>query len=129
MGLNGIKKRVDTIERSTRAARPTMTTYHCIIEGEAQVMTLLDFTFATVVEGKKGTMGRIAGEVPIDPPAPGELEAAFEAMKAEYNSPEAKAQRKAEREELDRIAELRRRDFECGRNMDECHPLPWQKRS
>ena len=129
MGLNGIKKRVDTIERSTRAARPTMTTYHCIIEGEAQVMTLLDFTFATVVEGKKGTMGRIAGEVPIDPPDPGELERAFQEMVEEYNSPEAEAQRKAEREELDRIAELRRMDFECGRDMDKCHPLPWQNRS
>lgn len=129
MGLNGIKKRVDTIERSTRAARPTMTTYHCIIEGEAQVMTLLDFTFATVVEGKKGTMGRIAGEVPIDPPDPGELERAFQEMVDEYNSPEAEAKRKAEREELDRIAELRRMDFYAGRDMDECHPLPWQKRS
>ena len=129
MGLNGIKKRVDTIERSTKAARPTLTTYHCIIDGEAQVMTLLEFMWATEVEGKQGKRGRIAGAVPIDPPAPGELAAVFEAMKAEYNSPEAQAQRQAEREELDRIAELRRMDFYAGRDMNECHPLPWQKRS
>ena len=127
MGLNGIKKRIDAIEHSTRAMKPTLITYHCIIEGEAQVMTLLEFIWATEVEGKQGTRGRIAGTVPIDPPAPGELAAVFEAMKAEYNNPEAEVQRKAEREELDRIAELRRMDFYAGRNMDECHPLPWQK--
>lgn len=44
----------------------------------------------------------------------------------EYNSPEAVAQRKAEYEELQRIGELRRMDFLCGRDMDKCHPLPWK---
>lgn len=43
-----------------------------------------------------------------------------------YNSPEEVAKRKAKYEELQRIGELRRMDFYCGRNMDECHPLPWQ---
>lgn len=123
--MSYIKHRLERIERSTSAARPTLTTYHCIIEGEAQVMTLLDFVWATGVEGKQGTMGRIAGEVPFDPPDPGELDRAFQGMVDEYNSPEAEAQRKAEREELDRIAELRRMDFYAGRDMDECHPLPW----
>lgn len=55
-----------------------------------------------------------------------ELAAIMEQLQAEYNAPEAVAQRKAEYEELQRIGELRRQDFYCGRNMDECHPLPWQ---
>ena len=126
--MGGQMKRLKRIEAATRPSVPTMTTYHCIIEGEAVVMTLLDFVYATEVEGKHGTRGRIAGEVPIDPPAPGELERAFQSMVEEYNSPEGKARRRAEYEELQRIGELRRRDFECGRNMDECHPLPWQNR-
>lgn len=121
--------RLKRIEAATRPSVPTLTTYHCIIDGKPEVMTLLDFVWATEVEGKQGTRGRIAGEVPIDPPDPGELERAFEAMVEEYNSPEAKAQRQAEYEELQRIGELRRQDFECGRDMDKCHPLPWQNRS
>lgn len=124
-----IATRLKRIEEAAGSSVPTMTTYHCIIEGEAKVMTLLDFTFATVVEGKQGTMGRIAGAVPIDPPAPGELERAFQKMVDEYNSPEGKAKRQAEYEELQRIGELRRMDFECGRDMDKGHPLPWQNRS
>lgn len=43
-----------------------------------------------------------------------------------YNSPEEVAKRKAEYEELQRIGELRRMDFYCGRDPDKCHPLPWQ---
>lgn len=121
--------RLKRIEEAARPSVPTMTTYHCIIDGKPEVMTLLDFTFATVVEGKQGTRGRIAGEVPLDPPAPGELEAWVEEAVREYNSPEAKAKRQAEYEELQRIGELRRQDFECGRDMDKCHPLPWQNRS
>ena len=55
-----------------------------------------------------------------------ELEAYFEKASAEYNSPEAVAQRKAEYEEVQRIGELRRQDFYAGRDMNKCHPLPWQ---
>ena len=56
-----------------------------------------------------------------------EVTAAFEEYQAEYNSPEAKAQRKAEYEELQRLGELRRMDCLCGRDMDKEHPLPWAK--
>lgn len=43
-----------------------------------------------------------------------------------YNSPEEVAKRKAGYAELQRIGELRRMDFYAGRDMDKCHPLPWQ---
>ena len=43
-----------------------------------------------------------------------------------YNSPEEVAKRKAWYEEVQRIGELRRMDCLCGRDMDKCHPLPWQ---
>lgn len=126
----GLKSRLKRIEAATRPSVPTLPTYHCIIEGEAQVMTLLDFTYATVVEGKQGTRGDYAGERELEGPfmTPEELAQWFDEVVAEYNSPEAAAKRQAEYEELQRIGELRRMDFECGRNMDECHPLPWQNR-
>ena len=44
-----------------------------------------------------------------------------------FNSPEEVAKRKAEYEEIQRIGELRRMDFYSGRDMDKCHPLPWQR--
>ena len=56
-----------------------------------------------------------------------EVQKAFDEVAAEYNSPEAKAQRKAEYEELQRLGELRRMDFLTGRDMDKEHPLPWTK--
>lgn len=46
----------------------------------------------------------------------------------EFNSPEAKAKREAEYQELQRLGELRRNDFYCGRDMDKEHPLPWQEK-
>lgn len=126
----GLKSRLKRIEAATRPSVPTLPTYHCIIEGEAQVMTLLEFTYTTVVAGKQGTRGDYAGERELEGPfmTPEELSQWFDEVVAEYNSPEAVAQRQAEYEELQRIGELRRQDFECGRNMDECHPLPWQNR-
>ena len=57
--------------------------------------------------------------------AQAEIRAIFDEIAAEYNSPEAEAQRKAEYEELQRLGELRRMDCLCGRDMDKCHPLPW----
>lgn len=66
-------------------------------------------------------------------PTPEELEARrkqlaewMEESDREYNSPEAVAKREAEYAELQRIGELRRQDFMCGRDMDKCHPLPWK---
>lgn len=56
-----------------------------------------------------------------------EITAIFDELAAEYNSPEAKAQRKAEYEELQRLGELRRMDCLMGRDMDKEHPLPWAK--
>ncbi len=56
-----------------------------------------------------------------------DLERWVQESEEEYNSPEAVAQRQKEYEELQKIGELRRMDFMCGRNMDECHPLPWQR--
>ena len=55
-----------------------------------------------------------------------ELDAWVKAEVERYNSPEEVAKRKAEYEELQRIGELRRMDCLCGRDMDKCHPLPWQ---
>ena len=122
-----IKSRLAKIEGIAGKAVRTLPTYDCIIEGEHIEMTLLDFVYTTGVLGKAGEMGRRIGEITLPPPDPGALERAFEEMQAEYNSPEAEAKRKAEAEELKRIGELRRQDFECGRDMDKCHPLPWQK--
>lgn len=44
-----------------------------------------------------------------------------------FNSPEEVAKREAEYAELQKIGELRRMDFMCGRDPDVCHPLPWQR--
>lgn len=56
-----------------------------------------------------------------------EVQEAFEKAAAEYNTPEAIAQREAEYKELQRLGELRRMDFLAGRDMDKEHPLPWAK--
>ena len=55
-----------------------------------------------------------------------ELDALVKAEVERYNSPEEVAKRKAWYEEVQRIGELRRMDCLCGRDMDKCHPLPWQ---
>ena len=64
-----------------------MTTYHCIIEGEAKVMTLLEFMYTTTVEGKQGTRGGIAGEIELEGPfmTPEEVAQHFEEYAREYN--------------------------------------------
>lgn len=56
------------------------------------------------------------------------IRAAFDEVAAEYNSPEAIAQREAEYQELQRLGELRRMDCLCGRDMDKEHPLPWAEK-
>ena len=126
MGLNNRLKR---IERTMKATSPTLITYYCIIDGKPEVMTYLEYFWATKVEGKQGELGKIAGAVTIEPLEQNELEKIMNDAIQEYNSPEAIAQRQAEYEELQRIGELRRIDFQCGRDMDKCHPLPWQNRS
>ena len=57
-----------------------------------------------------------------------EVEAIFREYEEEYNSPEAKAKREAEYQELKRIGELRRQAFMRGEPMDK-YPLPWEKKS
>lgn len=57
-----------------------------------------------------------------------EIREVWDKVTAEYNSPEAIAQREAEYQELQRLGELRRMDFLCGRDMDKEHPLPWVER-
>ena len=57
-----------------------------------------------------------------------EIRAAFEEEVAEYNSPEAIAQREAEYQELQRLGELRAMDFYAGKDMDKEHPLPWAEK-
>lgn len=55
-----------------------------------------------------------------------ELDALVQAEVERFNSPEEVAKREAEYEELQRIGRLRAQDFYAGRDMDKCHPLPWQ---
>ena len=57
-----------------------------------------------------------------------EIREVWDKVTAEYNSPEAIAQREAEYQELQRLGELRRMDFLCGRDMDKEHPLPWAEK-
>ena len=56
-----------------------------------------------------------------------EVEAIVSAKVAEYNSPEAKARRQAEYEELCRVGELRHQAFLRGEDPDK-YPLPWEKK-
>ena len=53
------------------------------------------------------------------------IAAAMEETIAEYNSPEAIAQREAEYQELQRLGRLR---ASCAGDMDELYPLPWAKK-
>lgn len=55
-----------------------------------------------------------------------EVKAIVDALTERYNSPEEKAKRKAEYEEICRIGELRREAFRRGEDMDQ-YPLPWEK--
>lgn len=55
-----------------------------------------------------------------------EMEKWIQETREQYNSPEEVAKREAEYAELQKIGELRQMDFLCGRDMDECHPLPWR---
>lgn len=128
-----ILARVEALEAGAAAKAIPIPIFSCIIDGEEKELTALDFAFS-LLEGHKGSMGGQCGVIYKEPdprPLPvkvNELEAYFAEIEAKYNSPEEEAKRRAEYEELQRIGELRRMDFYCGRDMDKCHPLPWQKK-
>ena len=56
-----------------------------------------------------------------------EVEELVQAMTDEYNSPEAKAKREAEYQEMHRIGALRKAAYDRGEPMD-AYPLPWEKK-
>lgn len=130
--MKSISARLEALEAGAVAKKNPVPVYACIIDGAAQELTALDFA-SLLLQGHSGSMGGQCGtqyEEPDLRPLSAkvdELEAAFAEMEREYNSPEAAAKRKAEYEELRRLGELRRMDFYCGRDMDACHPLPWQQ--
>jgi len=127
-----ILSRVKALEAGTATKAIPIPVFSCMIDGAEKELTALDFAFS-LLEGHKGSMGAQCGVEYMEPdPRPlsvkvNELEAYFAEIEAKYNSPEEEAKRRAEYEELQRIGELRRMDCLCGRDMDECHPLPWQK--
>lgn len=55
-----------------------------------------------------------------------EVEAYIQALTDEYNTPEAKAKREADYQEMRRIGELRRQAHERGETMSN-YPLPWER--
>ena len=125
--------RLEALEAARNADnRIPVPLFSCIIDGEEQELTALDFAYA-LSTGHTGTMG---GQCGITYWETGEetteermkkMDEFMKQIEAEYNSPEAEAKRKADYEELCRIGELRMQDFYAGRDMDKCHPLPWQK--
>lgn len=122
-----LNNRLKKVELAAHPPAAQVKTFHCIIDGEACVMSELDFAFAVHVQHKQGEKGSFAGYRPIEAGfSPDELAQVMADIQAEYNSPTAIAKREAEYLELRRIGELRRQDFLCGRPMD-THPLPWEK--
>lgn len=132
----GIKRRVRQLQEKMNPP-PKMyeiPIYDCIIDGEHKQLELLDI--ATVhLDGKDHqiTIGGQCGARYEQEATPQEkaqrlkdFQAWFKQWQDEYNSPEAVEKRRQEYEELQRIGELRRQDFLCGRDMDKCHPLPFK---
>ena len=56
-----------------------------------------------------------------------EVEELVQAMTDEYNTPEAKAKREAEYQELQRIGAQRKAAYDRGESMD-AYPLPWERK-
>ena len=56
-----------------------------------------------------------------------EVEAYMQEITDEYNSPEARAKREAEYQEMHRIGALRKAAYDRGEPMDK-YPLPWEKK-
>lgn len=126
-------QRLEALETAHKADnRIPVPLFSCIVDGEEQELTALDFAYA-VSTGHSGTMGAKCG-ITYWETSEATTEERLKKMddfikqaEEEYNSPEAEAKRKADYEELCRIGELRAQDFYAGRDMDKCHPLPWQK--
>ena len=55
-----------------------------------------------------------------------EVEALVQAMTDEYNTPEAKAKREADYQELQEIGRKRKAAYDRGEGMD-AYPLPWER--
>ena len=130
-----IRNRVRKLQRDRGPEMLETPLYDCIVDGEHLELDPLEIAYTQYVEGKSINVGPRCNTryTPKATPAQyqenlRELDRIFAEISAEHNSPEAKAQRKAEYEELQRIGELRRQDCLAGRNMDECHPLPWTKK-
>ena len=127
--------RLERLEVSKAAKRIAVPLYACIIDGEEMELSPVEYAHM-LLEGHKGSFGGQCGTryeewEPDNRPLSekvDELQAAFAEMQEQYNSPEEVAKRKAEYEQLQRVGQLRRTDCLCGRDMDECHPLPWQKK-
>lgn len=127
--MKSIITRIEALEADAVAKKIPVPLFACIIDGAEVEMRALDYAYM-IAQGHAGSMGGQCGITYIDEPSRismEELDAAFDEMEREYNSPAAEAQRKAEYEEIQRLGELRRMDCLCGRDMDICHPLPWQQ--
>ena len=128
-------KRLERLRAANAPQRYPVQLYRCVIDGAEVALPYMEFAFL-LLEGHKGRIGEPCGtryEEFTPNPRPlserlKEVDIAFEKAQEEYNAPEAVAKREAEYKELQRIGELRRMDFYAGRDMDKCHPLPWQKK-
>lgn len=116
-------RRLEALEQKVPARRlgeheAEFDAWHCMVDGEPQIMTTLDMAYAECAEGKKVERLAYAGKVVRECGTREDLDRAFEEMEAEFNGPEGKAQRQAEYERMQRIGEIRRRNYECGRPMN-----------
>lgn len=132
MYYDRLKKRVKALKEVRNGQKIERPLYDCIIDDEHMALTALDYAHM-LLEGHNGSMGGQCGVVyeelehdnrPLHEKI-AEVKAEIEKYCDFFNSPEEVAKREAEYAELHRIGELRKWDFYCGRNMDECHPLPW----
>lgn len=85
---------------------------------------LAEFKHEPVPERAKNPLHRRLEFLP--PPAPWSPEEIVQGFVEAYNSPQEKAKREAEYQELQRIGALRKAAFERGEPMDK-YPLPWEK--
>lgn len=132
--MKSISARLEALEAGAVAKKNPVPVYACIIDGAAQELTAIDYAYM-LLQGHSGSMGGQCGVryeewEPDNRPLSekvDELQAAFAEMQEQYNSPEEVAKRKAEYEKLQKLGAARRMDCLCGRDMDKCHPLPWQQ--
>ena len=129
-----IKNRVKRLQESRQPKMLATPVYDCMVDGEHQELSPLDIACA-YMDGHNVIQGQQCRTVYTPVATPAEYRKNLEEMQEwvrqceeEYNSPESVAKRQAEYEELQRIGQLRAQDFYSGRDMDECHPLPWTKK-